>query len=188
MKLLKEQPKFQLEKCLEGFLNELPKCTDQTNVLAYDAAILDLESDWNKFVGESFAQVNLKIFFFFRKIFIFFLIYQQSLSQKEAKQQMAIWELLSTECSHIKTTRVIIDVFLNCLISLKANDLTAELFKDIDIKKLFCNIVDVFNCNLNFWQTYLHPIVDAIVQNENNKDFSPIIDPSALIEGFSNVA
>jgi hypothetical protein len=32
-----------------------------------------------------------------------------------AKQQMAIWELISTECSHIKTTKVIIDVIIEYL-------------------------------------------------------------------------
>lgn len=102
---------------------------------------------------------------------------------KIAKQQMAIWELLTTECSHIKTTKIIIDVFLNCLLSLKSSDLTAELFNEIDIKKLFCNIIDVFNCNLNFWLKYLHPIVHNI-QQTNSKQ----IDPSSLINGFSDVS
>ncbi len=101
---------------------------------------------------------------------------------KIAKQQMAIWELLTTECSHIKTTKIIIDVFLNCLLSLKSSDMTAELFNEIDLKKLFCNITQVFNCNLNFWLKYLHPIVQNM-QQTNNKQ----IDPSNLINGFSNV-
>ena len=96
---------------------------------------------------------------------------------------MAIWELLATECSHIKTTKIIIDVFLSCLVSLKCGEQTAELFKDIDIKKLFCNITDVFNCNLNFWQTYLYPIIENLERTS-----SKIIDPACLVDGFSNVS
>jgi hypothetical protein len=123
--------------------------------------MFNIEPDWNKFVGDAFAQ---------------------TLHKNHAKQQMAIWELLATECSHIKTTKIIIDVFLSCLISLKCNEQTAELFRDIDLKKLFCNITDVFNCNLTFWKAHFHPIVVDIQQIENK-----IIDPSLLVNGFMNV-
>jgi len=150
----------QLEKMLDTFVNDLPKLPDELNVNEYDPTLLEIEPDWNKFVGESISQ---------------------NMPNKIAKQQMAIWELLTTECSHIKTTKIIIDVFLNCLLSLKSSDLTAELFNEIDIKKLFCNIIDVFNCNLNFWLKYLHPIVHNI-QQTNSKQ----IDPSSLINGFSD--
>jgi hypothetical protein len=139
-------------------LIELPKPCETSN---YDPSSLEIEPDWNRFVGET---------------------YSQSLPSKVAKQQMAIWELIATECSHIKTTKIIIDIFLNCLTSLKACDLTTELFSDIDINKLFCNIADVFNCNLNFWQKYLQPIVEDLRTSSDKQ-----IDPFRLIEGFSDV-
>ncbi len=104
----------------------------------------------------------------------------KSLPNKVAKQQMAIWELISTECSHIKTTKVIIDVFMSCLINLKSTEQTSDHFKDIDIRKLFCNIIEVFNCNLTFWQRYLHPIILNLSASQ-----TPLIDPLSLVDGFS---
>lgn len=81
-----------LEK-LSNFMSELPRMPDEMNVKPLAAgdlsSLLEIESDWCKHVGESIAQ---------------------SLPVKTAKQQMAIWELLNTECSHIKTIKVIIDV------------------------------------------------------------------------------
>ena len=128
---------------------------------------------------------------------------------------MAIWELLVTECSHIKTTKIIIDVrsfyliffliicqitekklkifillqvFLSCLINLKCSEQTSDLFKDIDIKKLFCNINEVFNCNLSFWQDYLHPIIlDLTTSSSSTNSKNLLIDPTALVKGFSEV-
>jgi hypothetical protein len=128
---------------------------------------------------------------------------------------MAIWELLVTECSHIKTTKIIIDVksfffnfflnnfpnqrkkltifillqvFLSCLINLKCSEQTSDLFKDIDIKKLFCNINEVFNCNLAFWQDYLHPIIlDLTTSSSSTSSKNLLIDPTALVKGFSEV-
>lgn len=159
----KEQNKRdQLERMLETFIVELPKLPEELNVKSCDSVLLEIEPDWNKFVGESFVQ---------------------NLQPRLTKQQMAIWELLATECSHIKTTKIIIDVFLNCLLSLKLSEQTCDLFIDVDLKKLFCNIIDVFNCNLNFWLKYMYPIVQSLQVN-NNK----IIDPASLIDGFSDVS
>lgn len=118
---------------------------------------------------------------------------------------MAIWELLVTECSHIKTTKIIIDVnlifalkstkieklillinlfkvFLSCLINLKCSEHTSDLFKDIEIKKIFSNIIDVYNCNLTFWQNHLHPL---IAENKINGQNNLLIDPVSLVKGFS---
>lgn len=157
----KDQSKAMFENVLEEFLIELPKLPNELSVNNVHPSIYEFEHDWNKFVGESFAQ---------------------SLTKNKAKQQMTIWELLSTEASHIKTTKIIIDVFLSCLVSLKCNELTAELFKEIEINKLFSNIIEVYNCNLKFWQTYLYPIIKNL-QDSDEK----LIDPSSFVEGFSNV-
>lgn len=43
---------------LNSFMKELPKLPDELNVKALDMSILEIEPDWCKYVGESFAQVN----------------------------------------------------------------------------------------------------------------------------------
>ncbi len=104
----KDQLKSTMDKLLENFLVELPKLPDELCISPYEPSTFEIEPDWNKFVGETFAQ---------------------SLPKTVAKQQMAIWELLTTEASHIKTTKIIIDVFLSCLVSLKCHETTGELFR-----------------------------------------------------------
>lgn len=155
-----KEKEIQMEKILDDFLIKLPKLPEELCANYYDPEIFEIEPDWNKFVGDTFSQ---------------------SLQKNHAKQQMTIWELITTEASHIKTTKVIIDVFLSCLVGLKCHEQTCDQFKDIDITKLFSNIIDVFNCNLKFWQTYLYPVVENL--NQTN---SKIIDPSRLIDGFFN--
>ena len=97
---------------------------------------------------------------------------------------MAIWELFVTECSLIKSIKIVLDVFLNCLINLKQNEQTSELFKDIDIRKLFGNIIEVFNSNLTLWQKYLYPTLNNLIKGTS---ISLIIDPQFLIHSFSDV-
>ena len=54
----KEQLKRdQLEKMLDTFVHDLPKLPDELNVNDYDSTLLEIEPDWNKFVGESYSQV-----------------------------------------------------------------------------------------------------------------------------------
>lgn len=83
---------------------------------------------------------------------------------------------------------ILLQVFLSCLINLKCSEQTSDLFKDIDIKKLFCNINEVFNCNLAFWQDYLHPIIlDLTTSSSSTNSKNLLIDPTALVKGFSEV-
>lgn len=122
---------------------------------------LEIDSDWKNVVGEVLAQ---------------------SLQAKQAQQQMAIWELLTTEVSHIKLIKVVIDVFIACLNDLLSNEHTKSLFDDINKQKLFCNIIDVYNCNVKFWNDYLERLVIK-------KDSSGhLIDPSELKNAFDNVS
>ncbi|RMZ98317.1 pleckstrin homology domain-containing family G member 5 [Brachionus plicatilis] len=151
-----------LNHFLELYTRQLPKLPEEFAIGKFDPAWLEIEPDWNKFVGDSYAQ---------------------SLPIRKAKQQMAIWELLVTECSFIKSTKIVIDVFLNCLVNLKLNEQTSELFKDIDLKKLFCNIIEVFKCNLTLWCKYLHPTLHNLV---NGSSISLLIDPQFLISSFSD--
>jgi hypothetical protein len=51
-----------MNECLNNYLKELPRLPDELNVKSYDPSILEIESDWNKFVGEPFSQVNLVFF------------------------------------------------------------------------------------------------------------------------------
>jgi hypothetical protein len=69
-------------------LPELPEII-RNKIYNYDESSLEIEHDWNNVVGDSFVQ---------------------SIPVKQARQQMAIWELFTTEVSHIKLTKVIINV------------------------------------------------------------------------------
>lgn len=48
-----------LSELLNSYLKELPKLPEELNVKTCDPVILDFEPDWNKYVGEAFAQVIL---------------------------------------------------------------------------------------------------------------------------------
>ena len=117
---------------------------------------------------------------------------------KVIKQQMGIWELFDTECAYLKTLKAFIEVFFSCLANLKENEETSELFQDIDLKKLFCNIIDLFNCSISFWQSKLHPIVESLRKSKCSSSASStststsspkdlIVSPVYLIDAFSNV-
>jgi hypothetical protein len=53
----------------------------------------------------------------------------QSLSERERNHQAAVWELIQTEVTYIKCIRVIIDVFLCCMVNVQ-NDL---LLNDVSL-------------------------------------------------------
>lgn len=46
-------------------------------------------------------------------------------------------------------------LFLACLESLQ----TCNILSEIDTEKLFSNITEILECNLNFWSTYIFPAV-----------------------------
>ena len=83
--------KDHLREKLDQYSIELPSlCEDIKNCMcSYDESILEIEHDWNNIVGDS---------------------YVKSITVKQARQQMAIWELFTTEVSHLKLSKVIIDV------------------------------------------------------------------------------
>lgn len=60
---LKENNK--LAEKLTTYLKELPKLPHELGLKTYEPSILDIETDWNKFVGEATVQVNLNISFLF---------------------------------------------------------------------------------------------------------------------------
>ena len=77
---------------------------------------------------------------------------------------------------------MIFKVFLNCLADLKKCKETSELFEDVEEDKAFCNIVEIFNCNINFWSKTILPIINSVGPS------SPLIDPSQMKPCFNNVS
>lgn len=99
---------------------------------------------------------------------------QNELSKKLHNQQDAIWELVTTEVSYISKLRVITNLFRDCLLSLQSEC----LLNDIDCDKIFSNIDEVINANLNFWKNYL-----LIMLNHTRYTGEPL-NPLLMAKGF----
>jgi hypothetical protein len=72
-------------------------------------------------------------------------------------------------------------LYFNCLHDLKTCEQTRDLFQDIDIDRLLLNFVEIFNCNLKFWQSYLYPKVVAVYKKPDGL----LINPCSLKVAFS---
>ena len=68
MTVWKEQNR--LAEKLNSFMRELPKIPDELNVKPMDMSQLEIEPDWCKYVGESFAQVSSKSILWFTLVYI----------------------------------------------------------------------------------------------------------------------
>ena len=99
---------------------------------------------------------------------------QNDLNKKMHNQQDAIWELITTELSYIQRLRVITNLFRDCLISLQREC----LLNDIDGDKIFSNIDEVINANLNFWKNHL-----LIMLNHTRYSGDPL-NPLLIAKGF----
>ncbi|XP_078696724.1 pleckstrin homology domain-containing family G member 5-like isoform X12 [Branchiostoma floridae x Branchiostoma belcheri] len=116
-----------------------------------DESIYELESSWTEIVED-----------------------KSTMTKKQMGQQEALWELVSTEVSYIKGIRVVVDLFMCCLINLQNEALLCE----IDTEKLFSNIQEVEQCNSAFWQDHMcHVVTKARQRREPLK-------PSDMEEGF----
>ncbi|XP_072036808.1 pleckstrin homology domain-containing family G member 5-like isoform X3 [Amphiura filiformis] len=73
------------------------------------------------------------------------------LPKKVIEQQEAIWEIVHTEVTYIKNIRVIIDLYLTCLIDLQA----AGILNSIQSGKIFSNITDIEYKHSTFWKEKL---------------------------------
>ncbi|CAL4064112.1 unnamed protein product [Meganyctiphanes norvegica] len=96
------------------------------------------------------------------------------LDDRQQQQQLAIWELVTTEATYLHMLKVITDLFLNCLRSLQ----NATLLNEIEIEKLFSNIQDIYAANVTFWQEHIIKMV------EHSRNTRLPLDPSILMEGF----
>lgn len=56
------EPTSPLNEYLELYTRQLPLLPEEYTIGPFDSAWLDIESDWNKFVGDSYAQVYTEAF------------------------------------------------------------------------------------------------------------------------------
>ncbi|XP_056017709.1 pleckstrin homology domain-containing family G member 5-like isoform X4 [Ostrea edulis] len=96
------------------------------------------------------------------------------LTKRQHDQQEAIWELLNTELHYIKSLRVIVDLFMCCLINLQSE----SLLNEIETEHLFGNISDVLTVNCDFWESHL---LKVLVEARENR--MPL-NPSDMKDGF----
>ncbi|XP_064461240.1 pleckstrin homology domain-containing family G member 5-like isoform X2 [Ornithodoros turicata] len=97
-----------------------------------------------------------------------------SYPKRVRNQQDAIWELISTEVSYIRTLKVITELFLSCLCNLQ----TEGILQDIDTEQMFSNITEVYHVNHNFWDTCLMPTLASARHHRG------LLDPILLRDGF----
>ncbi|XP_063992097.1 pleckstrin homology domain-containing family G member 5 isoform X2 [Diachasmimorpha longicaudata] len=96
------------------------------------------------------------------------------LTEKQQQQQTALWELAQTEIAYIRTLKVVTDLFMACLCSLQASNILNE----VDRKKLFSNIPDIYAANRYFWSEHLLGMVNAARSSGKS------LDPGHLLHGF----
>ncbi|XP_077509037.1 uncharacterized protein LOC144120480 isoform X4 [Amblyomma americanum] len=98
----------------------------------------------------------------------------ESLPKRVRNQQDAIWELISTEVSYIRTLKVITELFLACLCNLQ----TERILIEIDTELMFSNILEVCEVNHMLWDNCLLPTLMAARSQRT------LINPLHLREGF----
>uniref|UniRef100_A0A8C4R5U7 DH domain-containing protein n=1 Tax=Eptatretus burgeri TaxID=7764 RepID=A0A8C4R5U7_EPTBU len=100
----------------------------------------------------------------------------QNFSQKEIQQQEALWELLSTEVSYIKTLQVVTDIFILCLLDLQK----CGFLKEVNPNKLFINIRQLLALHQAFWKQRLYPVLEQCQKHRSG------IDPTLLQDSFKS--
>lgn len=105
-------------------------------------------------------------------------VHCDDMSDSDVKIQSAIWELVTTEIDYINVLKTVTDLFLACLEGIQDNN----LLTDVDQHKLFSNIYDIYEANVQFWSHYLHPMV------ENSMGTGCPLSIDYFQEGFINFA
>ncbi|XP_063917927.1 pleckstrin homology domain-containing family G member 5-like isoform X1 [Zophobas morio] len=116
-------------------------------------ALHNLEDDWREIVDYS------------------------DLSEKQQQQQTALWELITSEVSYIRTLKVVTDLFLACLKDLQSHKLLTEINTD----KLFSNITEILESNVTFWRNTLFPLIKDMRQRKRTTCIEN------MLEGFSSI-
>ncbi|XP_015835650.1 pleckstrin homology domain-containing family G member 5 isoform X2 [Tribolium castaneum] len=99
------------------------------------------------------------------------------LNEKQQQQQTALWELITSEVSYIRTLKVVTDLFLACLRDLQSHKLLIE----IDREKLFSNITEILDANVMFWRNTLFPLIRDMRQHKRTTCIEN------MAEGFSKI-
>lgn len=97
-----------------------------------------------------------------------------SFPKRVRNQQDAIWELISTEVSYLRTLKVITELFLACLCNLQSEGILQE----VDTERMFSNITDVYQVNHALWDDCLLPALNAARARRG------LLDPLLLRPGF----
>ncbi|RZC34774.1 pleckstrin -likey domain-containing family G member 5 [Asbolus verrucosus] len=146
----------------EALIEQLDKYSKQgiPNNLSYPQgqcqsvdALYNLEDDWREIVDYS------------------------DLNEKQQQQQTALWELITSEVSYIRTLKVVTDLFLACLRDLQSH----YLLKEIDKEKLFSNITEILDANVMFWRNTLFPLIRDMRQHKRTTCIEN------MLEGFSSI-
>ncbi|CAI8017381.1 Pleckstrin homology domain-containing family G member 5 [Geodia barretti] len=97
---------------------------------------------------------------------------KKSLSQKQASQQRAIWELISTEYSHIKQLEVIINLFMQCLeLVRRANVMSRDNYHNV----FGGYMEELYAVHDQFWSWTLWPCLEQVYISGKPLDLSIII-------------
>lgn len=97
-----------------------------------------------------------------------------SFPKRVRNQQDAIWELISTEVSYLRTLKVITELFLACLCNLQSEGILQE----IDTERMFSNITDVYQVNHALWDGCLLPALNSARSQRG------LLNPLMLRPGF----
>ncbi|XP_074655235.1 uncharacterized protein LOC141908875 isoform X2 [Tubulanus polymorphus] len=111
----------------------------------FDMTVFTLEEHWTEFVAN-----------------------HEDLDKRQRNQQEAIWELLKSELIYIRGIKVILDIFLCCLLDLQAQKILTE----VDTEKLFSNITEIIDVNYGFWED--HMVLCVQRARETNSLLRPI--------------
>ncbi|CAG0924257.1 unnamed protein product, partial [Notodromas monacha] len=121
------------------------------NSLASEHEDFRLEDDWTSIVADA-----------------------SRFSERKRQQQTAIWELIQTEAAYIVDVEVITKLFLACLMNLRKS----RILVDIDVNKLFANMQDILNANVDFWRRTILPMLEIARSSKEP------LDPSLMKDGF----
>nr|XP_054768227.1 pleckstrin homology domain-containing family G member 5-like [Lytechinus pictus] len=104
---------------------------------------------------------------------------RNSMSKKAKELQEGIWELLATEAKYIKQIRVIIDLYMCCLLNLQ----TEAILNEIETEKIFSNITVLELAHTKFWKENLLKIVEKA--RNSGKPMDPL-DIATAFEDFTD--
>ncbi|CAG0917977.1 unnamed protein product, partial [Notodromas monacha] len=124
------------------------------NSLASEHEDFRLEDDWTSIVADA-----------------------SRFSERKRQQQTAIWELIQTEAAYIVDVEVITKLFLACLMNLRKS----RILVDIDVNKLFANMQDILNANVDFWRRTILPMLEIARSSKEP------LDPSLMKDGFCSL-